>query len=138
MTRYKPQGHNAVSPYLLVRSVKGQLQFLKATFAPTELGTTELPDGTVKHAEVRIDDSVVMMGERPDGGEPMPCSIHVYVADVDATYMAALGAGAMSVSEPEDQAYGDRSAGVRDPEGNIWWIGSRIRGRPGPFDAGTP
>ena len=122
---HKPDGHNAVSPYLLVGSVRNQLSFLEATFGAIGLSRMELPDGTVKHAEVRIDDSVVMMGERPDGRDPMPCSNHVYVPDVDATYRAALGAGAVSVAEPRDQPYGDRSAGVRDPEGNIWWIGTR-------------
>jgi uncharacterized glyoxalase superfamily protein PhnB len=126
MSQYKPEGHNAVSPYLLVASVGAQLRFLEAAFGAATLRVTELPDGTVKHAEVRIDDSVVMMGERPDGRGPMPCSTHVYVPDVDATYRAALDAGAMPVSEPKDQPYGDRTAGVRDPEGNIWWVGARI------------
>lgn len=126
MSSYKPAGHNSVSPYLLVSSVKAQLAFMKAVFGSTELYKMELPDGAVKHAEVRIDDSVVMMGERPDGREPMPCSTHVYVPDVDATYRAALEAGALSVSEPKDQPYGDRSAGVQDAEGNMWWIGTKL------------
>jgi uncharacterized glyoxalase superfamily protein PhnB len=126
MSLYKPAGHNAVSPYLIVASVKQQLAFLNAAFGSEELYKMELPDGSIRHAEVRIDDSVVMMGERPDGRDPMPCSIHVYVADVDATYGHALRAGASSVSEPRDQPYGDRSAGVMDPEGNVWWLGTRI------------
>lgn len=126
MSKYKPTGHNAVSPYLLVSSVNAQLAFLTATFGAQELHKWELPDGTIKHAEVRIDDSVVMMGERPNGYEAMHCSTHVYVPDVDATYNAALQAGAVSVSEPKDQPYGDRTAGVKDSEGNIWWIGTKI------------
>lgn len=126
MSSYKPKDHNAVSPYLLVSNVKAQLAFLNAVFGSTELHKWELPDGSVKHAEVRIDDSVIMMGERPDGRDPMHCSTHVYVPDVDATYKAALAAGATSVSEPKDQPYGDRSAGVKDAEGNIWWIGTKI------------
>lgn len=126
MSLYKPEGHNAVSPYLLVSNVKAQLAFLNAAFGAQELYQLALPDGSIKHAEVRIDDSVVMMGERPDGRDPMPCSTHVYVPDVDATYKAALAAGATSVSEPKDQPYGDRSAGVKDAEGNIWWIGTKI------------
>ena len=126
MSSYKPAGHNAVSPYLLVASVERQLAFLDAVFGCVELSKMELPDGGIKHAEVRIDDSVVMMGERSDGSHSMPCSIHVYVADVDAAYALALDAGATTVSEPEDQRYGDRSAGVRDPQGNIWWLGTRL------------
>lgn len=75
---------------------------------------------------MRIDDAVVMLGERPDGRAAMLSSIHVYVPDVDATYQAALLAGAASVAEPKDQPYGDRSAGVRDAEGNLWWLGTRL------------
>jgi len=120
----KPPAHNAVSPYLLVRNVGKMLAFLGASFDALELSRSELPDGSVKHAEVRIDDSVVMLGERPDGREPVHCSTHVYVPDVDLAYRRALAAGASSISEPRDQPYGDRSSGVRDPEGNIWWIGT--------------
>lgn len=126
MISYKPNGYNSVSPYLLVSNVKAQLAFLNAAFGAHDLNKWELPDGTVKHAEVRIDDSVVMLGERPDGRDVMHCSTHVYVADVDATYKAALQAGATSLSEPKNQPYGDRSAGVKDTEGNIWWIGTKI------------
>ncbi len=128
MSSHKPAAHNAVSPFLLVRSAAEMLAFLKATFDAVELYKQELPDGTVKHAEVRIDDSVIMLGERPDGRDPVHCSTHVYVPDVDATYQRALAAGAASIAEPKDQPYGDRSSGVRDPEGNIWWIGTHLNG----------
>ena len=56
----------------------------------------------------------------------MPAMLYVYVEDVDATYQRALQAGATSVSEPKDQFYGDRSAGVQDSCGNQWWIGTHI------------
>jgi len=128
MTAYKPPGHNAVSPYLLVTSVTRHVAFLQAAFGAIRLDAMTLPDGTVKHAEVRIDDSIIMLGERPDGRDPMPCSNHVYVPDVDATYRTALDAGAASVAPPTDQPYGDRSAGVRDAEGHVWWLGTRITG----------
>jgi PhnB protein len=53
---------------------------------------------------------------------PMPAMIHLYVNDADATYGAAIKAGATSVQEPTDQFYGDRSGGVKDACGNLWWI----------------
>ncbi len=123
---HKPAAHNAVSPYLLVSDAPRLLAFLAATFGAEELTRTAGPDGSVRHAEVRIDDSVVMLGERPRHAEPAVGSIHVYVPDVDRTYRSALAAGGTSVSEPRDLPYGDRSAGVRDPEGNLWWLGTHL------------
>lgn len=122
----KPPHHNAVSPYLLVADVEAMLTFLAAAFETRKLGRREATDGSIRHAEVRIDDSVVMLDARPDAARGVTCSTHVYVADVDACHRRALAAGAQSVSEPRDQAYGDRSAGVRDPEGNLWWIGTHL------------
>ena len=81
---------------------------------------------TVGHAEVRIGDSMVMMGEASDAWKPMPSALYLYVADVDVAYRRALAAGGTSTMEPMDQFYGDRSGGVKDPAGNIWWIATRV------------
>jgi uncharacterized glyoxalase superfamily protein PhnB len=56
----------------------------------------------------------------------MPAMVHVYVEDVDAAYRRALDAGAEPLREPADQFYGDRSAGVRDAGGNLWWIATHV------------
>ncbi len=50
--------------------------------------------------------------------------------DTDAAYKTCLAAGATSVSEPQDQYYGDRNAGVRDPNGNQWWLGTHLEDVP--------
>lgn len=50
----------------------------------------------------------------------------MYVEDTDAVYAKALAAGAVSLMEPADQFYGDRNAGVKDPFGNNWWIGTHV------------
>jgi PhnB protein len=113
-----PQGHNAVSPYLVVVSVSKLIEFLKKTFDAVEISRLSVPNGPTMHAEVRIGDSVVMMGE----GSPMPAQVHCYVADVDAVYARALAAGGTSVREPTLMFYGDRIALVKDPLGNSWAI----------------
>lgn len=82
------------------------------------------------HAEVKIGDSVIMMGEPMGDFKPMPGSIYLYVKDTDATYRKAIQAGAVSIMEPADQFYGDRSAGVKDPLGNFWWIATHIEDVP--------
>lgn len=79
-------------------------------------------DGAIRHAELRIGDSVV---EVSDGSAAFPAiasAMHLYVEDADAAYARALEAGATSVHAPVDQPYGDREAGVKDPAGNSWYL----------------
>jgi len=116
-------GHAAVSPYLVVGSAAPLLDFMARVFDAREIRRHTEPDGRIRHAELRIRDSVIMVGERP-GTAPAPASLHVYVQDVDQTYQRALDAGARSIVAPRDQDYGDRTAGVTDPSGNTWWIGT--------------
>ena len=61
---------------------------------------------------------------------PMQAMLHLYVDDADASYQRALAAGAASVQAPTNQFYGDRSGGVKDPCGNLWWIATRVEDVP--------
>jgi uncharacterized glyoxalase superfamily protein PhnB len=117
-----PEGFHNVTPYLVVPGVAKLIDFLKQAFGATELFRMPRPNGTIMHAEVKIGDSIVMMGEPMGGHQPMPGSLYLYVEDADAVYKRTLQAGATSTMEPADQFYGDRSAGVKDPVGNHWWI----------------
>ena len=117
-----PDGYHSVTPYLSVPGVAKLLDFLQQAFEAQELHRMPRPDGTIMHAEVMIGDSLVMMGEPMGSSQPMFGSLYLYVHDVDAVYKRALQAGATSTSEPADQFYGDRSAGVKNPVGNQWWI----------------
>jgi len=102
------------------------LEFVKTAFDAVEYERLTRSDGTVGHAEVRIADSVLMVGEAPGDRKAMPCAIDSYVADCDMTYRRALQAGGKSVSEPVTQFYGDRHAGVEGPCGDLWWIATRV------------
>jgi PhnB protein len=113
-----------------VEDAERLLAFLKQAFAAEETIRMPAPDGSIAHAEARIGDSVVMMGQASEQWSPMPGSIHLYVEDCDAAYARALDAGATSVREPADQFYGDRSSGVRDPTGNVWWIVTHVEDVP--------
>jgi PhnB protein len=117
-----PEGHSVVSPYLVVKGVAQLLEFVKNAFEATETYRLARPDGGVGHAEVRIGDSTIMMGEPTGDFTAKPCMLHVYVADVDTVYKRALQAGATSVTPPADQFYGDRRADVKDAFGNQWFI----------------
>jgi PhnB protein len=125
-----PHGYHSVTPYLIVREVPKLLDFLKQAFSAQEIMRMPQPDGTIMHAEVRIGDSAIMMGEARGEHNPMPGSIYLYVNDADATYQRALQAGASSQMEPADMFYGDRHASVIDPVGNHWSIATHIEDVP--------
>ena len=120
------EGFHTVTPYLMVREAAQLIDFVKQAFAATELFRDTGSAGGI-HAEVRIGDSMVMIGGAGTwNGEPMPAALYLYMDDVDAVYKRALQAGAASLSEPEDQPYGDRLAGVKDSFGNIWYIATHL------------
>ena len=125
-----PEGYHTVTPYLTVPGVARLIDFLKQAFGAEEKERMMRPDGSVGHAEVRIGDSMVMMGEPSDKFPPMPATIYLYVPDTDAAYRRAIQAGASSMMEPTNQFYGDRNAGVKDPSGNLWWIATHVEDVP--------
>jgi uncharacterized glyoxalase superfamily protein PhnB len=118
-----PDGYHAITPYLVVRDAEKELAFLTKAFGAVATHPPHRrPDGKIMHAEIKIGDSRVMLGEATEEWPPATNSLYLYVPDVDATYKHALNAGAKSAMEPMDQFYGDRSGSVKDPSGNIWWI----------------
>jgi len=116
------QDLHAVTLYFHPIGAPKFIDFLQNAFGAEVLERHQSDTGYVYHAKVRLGDSIVEMGEAHDQWQPMQSSIYMYVEDVDTTYKQALSAGATSVSEPTDQHYGDRSAGVRDEFGNTWHL----------------
>jgi uncharacterized glyoxalase superfamily protein PhnB len=124
--RYKPVGYNSVSPYLIVKGAAGTIDFLARVAGATELYRKLDAQGHIAHAEVRIDDSVLMLADSTEGWAPVPCHVHIYVPDVDDAYRRALDAGAESVSPPAQKDDPDRRCGVRDAGGTTWWLGTHV------------
>lgn len=125
-TRYKPEHYTSVSPYLVVKRASNTIDFLKQVFDAIELRRYQSPDGRVMHAEVKIDDSVIMISDGNDGWPAVPAHIHVYVKDVDSTYVRALDAGAESVQAPIQKEDEDKRGGVKDSGGTTWWISTQV------------
>lgn len=121
-----PDGFHTANVYLQVADAAKQIAFLQQAFGAEELHRSMGPDGNVIHAEVRMGDSVVMLGQASGQWQPRPCTVYLYVENVDATHRNAVEAGAKSLSEPKDQFYGDRSGGIEDVNGNWWWIATHI------------
>ena len=121
-----PEGYHTVTPYLVVQGVGRLIDFMKAAFDAQEIFRMPMPDGSIGHAEMRIGNSMIMLGEARDQFKAMPTTLNLYLEDVDAAYARALAAGATAVSEPKNQFYGDRSGGVRDMCGNHWYVATHI------------
>jgi PhnB protein len=127
---YKPEEYHSVTPYLVVQDVPRLIDFLTQAFDAEELLRMPREDGTIMHAEVRVDDSIIMMGQPEDKSNTMPTVLYVYVEDVDATYQRAMQVDGVSLQDPADQFYGDRTAAVKDPCGNHWYIATHIEDVP--------
>jgi hypothetical protein len=73
------------------------IDFIAKAFGGSEVYRKERPDGAIIHAEIRIGDSMLMLGEETTQFGPMPTSIYLYVTDCDAVYHCALDSGGVSV-----------------------------------------
>lgn len=123
---YKPQGYSTASPYLIVQNASDTIDFLVRALDAVELRRFPDARGKLMHAEVQIDDSVIMLADSSEDWTPIPANVHIYVADVDATYQRALEAGATSVQEPVKKDDADKRGGVKDAGGTIWWIATKV------------
>ena len=122
-----PEGYQSVIPYLVGHNIEGLIEFLEKVFDAKVMHRSKRPDGSTGHCEMRIADSVVMLGEPMGDAYPArQAALYVYVPNVDETYKKALAAGAKSQAEPQDHFYGDRSGGFFDPIGNNWWVATHI------------
>ena len=103
------------------------IEFLEAVFKAEIVEMMTGKDGSAMHGEVKIDDSVIMMGKATEEYPPNSNMIHVYTKDIDSSYQKALELGGTSLMPPTDQYYGNRESGVRGPMGNQWWISTRVK-----------
>ena len=120
----------SIFPTLRYDDARAAIAFLTGTLGFTEQHVTTADDGSVAHAELSFGDGVLMIGTRsspPDAFDTGRAVVYLAVdgADaVDAHHERAVAAGAEVVQELVDQPYGSREYAVRDPEGNVWSIGS--------------
>jgi len=117
-----PEGCHTITPYFTVSDADQLLEFLVEAFGGTIVVTNRHPNGSMKHARVRIGDSVIMINESNEQYPVNVSQMYLYVDDVEVVFSKALSAGAISVMEPDVRPHGDHVAGVKDPCGNIWWI----------------
>ncbi len=126
MKSFKPDNYNSVSPYLIVDGAGKTIEFLEKTFGAVLIRQFPDDSGRLMHAEVRINDSVVMLADCTTEWPPIPSYVHIYVNDVDNIYRKALEQGAESVQEPVQKGDEDKRGGVKDSGGTTWWIATQV------------
>lgn len=123
MSSWKPPAYPSVSPYLICPDPERLIDFLLAAFDARLERRFDRPDGALMHAEVRIDDSIVIISGGATQYQSSEVHLHVYVSDAEAIYERALGLGGEPVQAPQRKADDDDlRGGFRDPAGHIWWV----------------
>ena len=126
MNNWKPDSYPSMSPYLICRDAQRLIAFLEAAFDGTVQRRFDRPDGSLMHAEVKIDDSIVMIGGGMTDTPAPPTHIHLYVKDALAVFAQAVEAGATIVQEPvRETEDDDLRGGVQDPWNTTWWIATQ-------------
>ena len=121
-----PDGYHTVTPYITVDNPGAVIDFLTKAFGAKETYAMRDGQGNVRHAEVKLGTSMLMLGGSHDQYKARPGNFYLYVEDCDAAYKQALAAGGNSLSEPQTQFYGDRHGGVTDSQGNNWWVATHV------------
>ena len=128
-------GAATLSAYINIKGCSEAIEFYKKAFGAKEIGRLLMPDGSIAHAEIEIEGSLLMMadeniewgnkGPLTLGGNPI--TIGLYVKDVDAAFQKAVDAGGTVVMPVADMFYGDRVGKVMDPFGYKWMIGTHVK-----------
>ena len=120
---YLPPQHPHVVPYLIVRRAPQLIGFLKTAFGAVEESRTDTRDGTVTHAQLRIQDAVVMIRQARPDWPALTTALYLYVRHCDTAFDRAIAAGATPLTPPEDdRSRAARTASVQDPAGNLWFL----------------
>ena len=125
--QFKPSAYNSVSPYFIVQGAQKLIDLLTEIFNAKVLRRYDMPDGTIMHVEIQIDDSVIMLGDSSDKFPPVPLVMHVYVPNVDEIFDRAIKAGCEIIEQPKQrEGDPDRRATFKDFAGNMWSVGTQM------------
>ncbi|MEH6679915.1 MAG: VOC family protein [Sediminicola sp.] len=126
MKKYKPEGHNSLSPYLVVKDAPRLVKLLKEIFGATEQRRYDRADGSIMHIELKLDDSILMISDSTSDYPPNTTMLHIYVPDVFKTFETALEKGCEPVERPVNKPGDpDTRGSFNDYAGNSWWVSSQ-------------
>jgi uncharacterized glyoxalase superfamily protein PhnB len=125
---YKPENYNSVSPYFIIDGAQEFIDLLSNIFDAIELRRFSRADGKIMHAEIKIDDSVIMLSDSTDKYPAIQLVMHVYVPNVDEVFQRAIDAGCQVIEKPkEGDGDSDRRATFSDFAGNMWSVGTQLK-----------
>ncbi|MGC4072346.1 MAG: VOC family protein [Nibricoccus sp.] len=125
-----------VVPMLVCRDAGDEVAFCKAAFGAEELSRRNGSDGTVLHATLMVNGSLIMVHDvsshlssrAPELDGSSSVVIYLYGEEVDPVIERAVAAGAKVLMPPQDQSWGDRVGRIVDPQGHVWNLACRIEG----------
>jgi PhnB protein len=130
-----PDGFNSLTPHVVCKDAVQAIDFYERAFGAQEVFRLTAPDGALVHASLRIGNSMLMLADecppmgafspRKLGGSPV--TIHLSVADVDASYARAVAAGATARMAVTEMFWGARYGVLEDPFGHSWSIATQVR-----------
>jgi uncharacterized glyoxalase superfamily protein PhnB len=123
-----PDGMRSIQPFLHLREAQNMISFAQSAFDAEALGVALSPEGRVLHATIKLGNATFEIDEADGESVPPPAYLHIYVPDTDACYARALSAGATSIDPPSVKPYGERSATLKDPFGNTWFVATYLGG----------
>lgn len=135
MTQPIPSGFRTVTPGLVISDAPRAVAFYQEAFGAEVVAQMYMPDGkTLMHAELRIGDSMVMLGEEakewgalsPYTLEGSPVTLHLYVSDVDAAWDRAVKAGCKITTPLKTMFWNDRYGKLTDPFGHHWALATHV------------
>jgi uncharacterized glyoxalase superfamily protein PhnB len=141
-----PKGWPRMSASVFYENPQEAIDWLCRAFGFEVQLKVEGDGGEIVHSELKLEEALVTVAG-VNGGEPwqkayrspralggcVTQALAFHIDAVDQHFDRAVAAGAKVVRAPQTNDYGDdywadRSYGVLDPEGHLWWFMQRMRG----------
>jgi PhnB protein len=130
-----PEGYHTLTPFLICKGAKEALGFYQRAFGGEIVSQLDGPDGKLMHAALRIGDSILMVTEEcpaMGGFDPLhlggsPVTVHLSVADADASFARATAAGATPLMPVSEMFWGARYGVFKDPYGHSWSVATQVK-----------
>lgn len=127
MKNYKPDHYNSLSPYLIVDNAQRLVDLLKIIFNATELRRYDNEHGKIRHVELKIDDTVIMLADSVESYPAIKAMFHIYVPDVFKTFDIAIQNGCEIIERPVNKPGDpDIRGGFMDFAGNCWYVSTQM------------